>query len=241
MEHVIKCYENYREEDRLTTNNARKIEYITNIKAIKSILPREAKILDCGAGTGEYAIELSKSGYEVTAMDITPRHVDIMKKRIKEGSLNMSAQLGNATDLSEFEDETFDVVLCMGPYYHLPDIKLREKCINEVKRVTKRSGLVIIAYIGRFFVYNYIGLQSRKYLTSELSKKIYETGEMVSTDTDCFWTDCYFAKPEEIELTLTKHNLKIVDHLASDGIAPMIGGKVDELNEEEFRCWCDNH
>ena len=55
MDNVIHSYENYREENRLTTNNARKIEFITTIRAFNDIFPPNAKILDCAAGTGAYA------------------------------------------------------------------------------------------------------------------------------------------------------------------------------------------
>ncbi len=36
---VIECYENYREEDRLTTNQARKIEFITTVRVLQDIMP----------------------------------------------------------------------------------------------------------------------------------------------------------------------------------------------------------
>ncbi|QUH28540.1 class I SAM-dependent methyltransferase [Vallitalea guaymasensis] len=43
---------------------------------------KKAKILDCAAGTGIYSFELAHEGHEVTALDLTPRHVSIMKDRI---------------------------------------------------------------------------------------------------------------------------------------------------------------
>ena len=34
---VVKYYENYREEDRITTNNARKIEFLTTIRKFDEV------------------------------------------------------------------------------------------------------------------------------------------------------------------------------------------------------------
>lgn len=34
MNYVVESYENYKEEDRLTTNNARKIEFITTTRVL---------------------------------------------------------------------------------------------------------------------------------------------------------------------------------------------------------------
>ena len=42
---VVKYYENYREEDRITTNNARKIEFLTTIKNLMKYLKRNMKSL----------------------------------------------------------------------------------------------------------------------------------------------------------------------------------------------------
>ena len=80
MNDVVESYENYKEEERLTTNNSRKIEFITTVRALDGLLPPKSKILDCAAGTGAYAFYLAEKGYEVTATDITPRHIDYINK-----------------------------------------------------------------------------------------------------------------------------------------------------------------
>ena len=50
--HIVDTYENYREEDRLTTNNARRIEFITTVRILEETIPSGCKVLDCAAGTG---------------------------------------------------------------------------------------------------------------------------------------------------------------------------------------------
>ncbi len=47
MNYVVESYENYKEEDRLTTNNARKIEFITTTRVLDEVIDAESKILDC--------------------------------------------------------------------------------------------------------------------------------------------------------------------------------------------------
>jgi len=83
MNCVVESYENYREEDRITTNNARRIEFITTVKAFEESFPQKACILDCAAGTGVYAFYLAEKGYEITALDITPRHIDLINQELK--------------------------------------------------------------------------------------------------------------------------------------------------------------
>ena len=119
--HVVDTYENYKEENRLTTNNARRIEYETTVRVMEELIGTDKKILDCAAGTGIYAFHFADRGHEVTATDITPRHVEIMDKKLQEKSYEMQTAVLDAVDMSMFEDETFDVVFNMGPFYHLVD------------------------------------------------------------------------------------------------------------------------
>ena len=151
--YVVENYENYREENRLTTNNARRIEFITTSHIMDELIPANSKILDCAAGTGIYAFYLADKGHEVTATDITPRHVEIINNTLKEKTYHMHTAVLDATDMRMFPDESFDVVLNMGPFYHLLTEEQRERCMSESLRVLKKGGLIFTAYIPRFVCY----------------------------------------------------------------------------------------
>lgn len=114
--YVVDSYENYQEENRLTTNNARKIEFITTTRILEGLIDSKRKILDCAAGTGVYAFWLADKGHDVTATDITPRHVELIRKNLEDKEYSMNTAVLDATDMSVFEDETFDIVLNMGHF-----------------------------------------------------------------------------------------------------------------------------
>ena len=97
---VVNYYENYREEDRITTNNARRIEYLTTCKFFDELFQGSLKILDCAAGTGAYAFRLAEQGHTVTATDITPRHIDYINEHLKDKSYHMETAVLDATDMS---------------------------------------------------------------------------------------------------------------------------------------------
>ena len=88
--HVVDTYENYKEEDRLTTNNARRIEFETTVRVMQELIGTDKKILDCAAGTGVYAFHFADRGHEVTATDITPRHVEILNRILQEKNYKIS-------------------------------------------------------------------------------------------------------------------------------------------------------
>ena len=52
--YVVESYENYKEEDRLSSNNARRIEFLTTARVFDELITDKKKILDCAAGTGRY-------------------------------------------------------------------------------------------------------------------------------------------------------------------------------------------
>lgn len=52
---------------------------------------------------------------------------------------------GNANDMKIFKDETFDTVLCSAVLEH---DKFFWKTISEIKRVTKRGGIIVIGVPG---------------------------------------------------------------------------------------------
>lgn len=242
MNYVVESYQNYKEENRLTTNNARKIEFITTARVLSEILPANGKVLDCAAGTGIYAFYFADKGYDVTALDITPRHIDIINEQLKDKDYNMITGVNDATNLSQFEDESFDIVLCMGPIYHITDNILRDKCINECLRVLKKDGCLVVAYISKYFIFPFIATSDKKYLNTQFANQMLGKGIIKHDDPNCFWTDSYYTSPEEMETSFVKNHLQIIDHIAVDGLTPFfLRTEVDAMNDEEFTVWCNYH
>ena len=58
----------------------------------------------------------------------------------------MSAQVGDAINLENIPDNSFDVVLHLGPMYHLSKDE-RELACKEAARVCKDDGILAFAYI----------------------------------------------------------------------------------------------
>ncbi len=241
MNYVVESYENYREEDRLTTNQARRIEFITTTRVFDEVIPSGCKILDCAAGTGIYVFWLADQGHDVTATDITPRHIELINQNPAALRYEIKTAVMDATDLSLFEDGAFDVVLNMGPFYHLITREQREKCLSECLRVLKKGGLLVTAYIPRYFVFQYVAMNDKNYLDAALAKQLVETGVLRHDDEKCFWTDTYYSSKEEMEAVYQRHNLRITDHFAQDGLAPLLSHKVDGWDEDQFKIWCDYH
>ena len=68
------------------------------------------RVLDAGSGPGRFTLELLRLGAHVTALDISPASSSCCA----HGSPDVEAIVGDITDLSRFEDDSFDVTVCFG-------------------------------------------------------------------------------------------------------------------------------
>lgn len=242
MSEIVNFYNKYDEDVRLQSNNARRLEFVTTTTYLNKIMKPSDRILEVGAGTGVYSFYYAGRGHEVTATDITPKHVSIIEAKIKESTpIRMNTRVADATDLCDFADETFDAVLCLGPMYHLTERAAQEKCVAECLRVLKPGGVLALAYIPRFSVFPYLVKGDRKFVDESWINRLLDRGYTSSSEEDCFWTDAYFHTPDELEQMMLGTSTDRLAHIATDGVSPLISPIVDPLSLEEFEIWVKYH
>ncbi|MFC4559771.1 class I SAM-dependent methyltransferase [Virgibacillus kekensis] len=149
MNKVISYYNQFDEWGRL---DREPVEFQVNWHYIKNFLPAKGHISDIGAGPGKYSMELAKHGYNVTLADLSPRLVDLAKEKAIEQDLSYkfnNFMVADARELRMLDSDQFDASLMLGPMYHIQDESDRIKAINELNRITKRGGLVFVAFMSR--------------------------------------------------------------------------------------------
>ena len=106
-------------------------------------------VLDVGCGTGTLAIaakqRVGPSG-AVFGVDASPEMLTKAKKKAKKGGVQISFQHAIAEALP-FPDAQFDAVLSTVMLHHLPQ-KARLEAVNEIRRVLKLSGRVLVVDFG---------------------------------------------------------------------------------------------
>ena len=154
FEKVKNYYKHFDEKNRLLNDNSGKLEFLMTMRILEKNLPAlvdgaEVSVLDLGGGAGAYAFPLAKKGYKVTLADLSETLLAQAKKQKEEDKVQnlISCDQVNATDLSCYKDNSFDVVLLFGPLYHLTEKDEREKCINEIRRVLISGGKVFASFI----------------------------------------------------------------------------------------------
>lgn len=102
------------------------------LKWIENEKEGRGKLLDIGAGTGDFLAEAKKKGYQVFGVE--------PNSGAKELALKKGISLQENT--FSFPDEEFDVITLWHVLEHVPDL---ENQINELFRILKKDGLLVIA------------------------------------------------------------------------------------------------
>ncbi|MDE6412952.1 MAG: methyltransferase domain-containing protein, partial [Eubacterium sp.] len=144
MDIISKFYSKYDEENRLLAKSHLP-EYLTTMRYIEKYLKPDCKILEIGAGTGRYSISLAEKGFRIDAVELVEHNIKIMKTKVKPYH-KINIYKGNACDLSFIKSNSYDIVLLLGPMYHLFEEKDKHKAISEAIRVAKNGAVVFAAY-----------------------------------------------------------------------------------------------
>jgi len=103
------------------------------------------KILDLGFGTGRHTIFLLKNGFNVYGIDISEEGYKITSDLLSKEGLTANLVVGDIKKLP-YEDNSFDAVISTFVLGHglKNDII---KSFNEIKRVLKNHGILILALL----------------------------------------------------------------------------------------------
>jgi len=100
------------------------------------------KVLDLGCGDGTTAVPAAKLGAEVLGVDIARNLVEAGNRRAKEmGLANCRFQEGDATNLLELEDQSFDLVVSIFGAMFAPK---PHDVAKETVRVTRPGGRIVM-------------------------------------------------------------------------------------------------
>jgi SAM-dependent methyltransferase len=105
-------------------------------------IARGLKVLDLGCGDGTTALPEARRGAEVLGVDISSNLVSAGNRRAKaEGLANIRFQEGDATDLRDLDDESFDLVVSIFGAMFAPR---PFEVAKEMVRVARRGGRIVM-------------------------------------------------------------------------------------------------
>jgi SAM-dependent methyltransferase len=147
---ITDYYERAPEEARLKQGPFQLEEARTRELIQRFAPPPPGTVVDVGGAAGAYALWLAEAGYSVHLLDPVPRLVAEAQRRSAAAEQPLvSCRVGDARAV-DVPAGTADVVLLLGPLYHLTDPRDRARSLQEAARVLKPGGRLFAAAISRW-------------------------------------------------------------------------------------------
>ena len=228
---VQEIYRRSDENSRLNRSKAARVEFLTTVRYMERYLKPGAKILDIGAGAGEYSLYFSRRGYAVSALELTDSNMEAFRKKLTAEDTVDLVQ-GNALDLSRYEDDYFDIVLLLGPLYHLHSEADKLRCIAEAKRVCKPGGKLFFAFISNDMVILTMFHEHPDYfINGDYNKETFRCDDFPFV----------FHTVNACRELLRQGGVTVLHEVASDGISELLKDKINAMDEESYAQYLRYH
>lgn len=225
-----KYYTTYDVENRIKKDKAHFVEFALSMNIINKYISSKTKAIDIGCGTGNYSVILAKKCQEVLSVDLMDNLLEILRNKLKtEGLNNVSCLCADVLDLHNFVDKKYDLVLCMGPLYHLNNPEIRLSCYNNLKKIAKENTIFIFTYI-----------TTSAFLSNALKGKVLfnEMFQMIQKE-HFYFSPFYFSSPTFMEKELLDNSFEILEHIALDPISSFLVEAINSLPDEQYQDFLD--
>jgi len=225
---ILSFYSENKEDGRDKISRSVSLEFHYTKKILSKYITKSSEIIELGCGTGYYGMHFAESCASYVGVDMSPENIAVFNSKIAASDKkNLSAIVGDATNLSDFKSDSFDVVMCLGPMYHLPREE-RAKVFTECLRIARNGATVAFAYINRLGVYSGACAIDEQYPNAETSELVFEhdTGDILPGT-------FLFTSPEEMEEDARSCGFEILENCGLDFL--FASKAIDAMSEEQFK------
>lgn len=233
--YLVDYYNTHDEESRLLSKHG-KVEFLTTVKYIEKYLKDNMKIMEIGAATGRYSHYFAQKGFVVDAVELIEHNIEVFKAKTLPGE-NVRIKQGNALDLSEYPNNSYDITLLLGPMYHLYTFEEQKKALSEAIRITKPDGYIFIAYCM---------LEPSMFCCFKNNRidKLIEDGEFDPVTLEAYFPPHgifkVYSKNEIFDLT-KRFDVERLHFVATDGYTCHMKEAVDQMDEKTYELYLRYH
>ncbi len=237
---ILDYYDRMPEEIRLAEGASRLEEARTRELIRRFAPPPPGTVLDVGGAAGPYALWLAEQGYTVHLVDAVPRLVAEARRRSEAAVRPLrSCEVGDARALTHPE-RSVDLVLLLGPLYHLTEAEDRIQALREAARVLRPGGRLLAAAISRWA--SALDGLARDLLGDPAFRAIVERDlregqHRNPTDRPDYFTTAYFHHPAELAAEIRSAGLLVEGVYGIEGpgwVLPDVGGRMADPERREF-------
>ena len=171
----------------------------------RHIIGRDSRVMVIGCGNSEFSNELYDMGYQnIRNLDFSPLVIEEMRSKNADGKREkMSWDLGDMTEMKDYEDASFDVVFDKGALDALmsadtlENLEKAQKMFQEISRVLMPNGKYLCVSLAERFI-----LESLvKFFTSDISFSIIV--DLVSSNKPSPFKPLFFSFQKNVAVGLT--------------------------------------
>ena len=230
LSNIEKHYNKHPEDLRLLRRHGM-VEFATTMHHLHRFLRPGFRLLDIGAGTGRYSSALMAEGYDVKAVELVKRNIDVFLKR--EPSADVVQ--GDARNMPFIPTASADVTLLLGPLYHLIGDEEKLKALAEAKRVTKPGGLIFVAYLmNEYSILSYCFDEDR--IGGLMERGAVDNNYHIQADADELYD---YVRLDDIDRLDREAGLKRVTIFSPDGPSDYMRTRLNQMSDETFARFID--
>lgn len=105
------------------------------------------RMLDAGCGIGQFMVTAQELGWDCYGFDISENMVAKAKEHLAANGLSAdSVSVSAISDLSAYDKESFDLIVCLGVLGYV-DEESERKAFAEFRRVLKDDGMALVTNV----------------------------------------------------------------------------------------------
>ena len=225
LPNIEKHYNKHPEDLRLLRRHGM-VEFATTMHHLHRYLQPGAQVLDIGACTGRYTSALMAEGYQVKAVELVRRNIDVFLKREPKADV----QQGDARNMPFIPTHSADVTLLLGPLYHLIGFDEKLKALNEARRVTRPGGLIFVAYLmNEYSILSYCFDEDR--IGGLLARGVVDEQFHIQAQPDELYD---YVRLDDINALDQAAGLERVTIFSPDGAADYMRTRLNRMSDETF-------
>lgn len=235
---IAAFYQGTPEEDRLG-QGAFQLEGVRTRELIRRFAPPPpVTVMDVGGAAGAYALWLADAGYVVHLVDAAPRLVAEAQRRSAAAARPLaSCRVGDARSL-DIPKAAADVVLLLGPLYHLTEAADRTCALAEARRILKPGGWLFAAAISRWS--SALDGLSRDLLgdprfVAIVEQDLRDGQHRNPTDRLDYFTTAYFHRPDELAQEAQAAGLSVLGVYGIEGPGWILPDITERMADDERR------
>lgn len=201
-------------------------------RALEGLIPSGARVLDVGGGPGRWTIWLLQRGHQVVLGDLSPGMLDIARRELDRAGLQAEGILEiDARDLGVLPDGAFDVVLSLGPFYHLVEEVDRQLALAEARRVLRPGGLLVATVMTRY-PWSVGAIMEGGAERIAAARRALDTGVYQDPQPGRL-TDAYLFRVEDVRPFFETAGFSTRRLMAAQGLLHLVQEQVAELRERD--------